>query len=273
MATRADGGDETRAASVQTLLDSPVRREIVDLLANLPPESGDGGALPGLTASELAAKLGLHVTTIRFHLDRLVAGGLVSSVLRAGQVGRPRKVYRFRPRTTAATGSGQAYRALAELLAESWGSGGAAESVSPEQAGERWVLRHADLLQGDVLPAGTPGAWIGKVGRTVDLLSRWGYTPELRTSDDGRTAELTLLDCPFLPLAETNTDVVCGVHRGLLRGAMKAVGEPDTEVSLHPFVGPGRCLATLTRPHLPHPAELHPAEPDPPSNLDEESTP
>ncbi len=272
MATRADGGDESRAASAQTVLDSPARREIVDLLANLPPESGDGGALPGLTASELAAKLGLHVTTIRFHLDRLVASGLVSSVLRAGRVGRPRKVFRFRPRTPAATGSGQAYRALAELLAESWGSGGA-EAVSPEQAGERWVLRHADQLRGDDPPATTPGAWIGKVGRTVDLLSRWGYTPELRTTDDGRIAELTLLDCPFLPLAETNTDVVCGVHRGLLRGAMKAVGEPETEVSLHPFVGPGRCLATLTRSPLPHPAEPHPPEPEPPSNLDEESTP
>lgn len=272
MATPVDAGDKSRAASMQTLLGSPVRREIVDLLANLPADPVNGEALAGYTASELAAELGLHVTTIRFHLDRLVAGDLVDSEFRTGQVGRPRKVYRFRPRHVASAGSDEAYRALAELLAESWSSGGAAEAVSPEQAGERWVLRHADLLRGDATPATTPGAWIGKVGRTVDLLGRWGYTPELRTSDDGRIAELTLLDCPFLPLAETNTDVVCGVHRGLLRGAMKAVGEPDTEVSLHPFVGPGRCLATLTR-TLPNQAEPHPPEPEPPSNLDEESTP
>ena len=84
-----------------------------------------------------------------------------------------------------------------------------------------------------------PGAWLGKVGRTVDLLGRWGYTPELRTTDEGRTAELTLVDCPFLALAQTKPEVVCGVHRGLLRGAMDAVGEADTEVTLRPFVGAG----------------------------------
>jgi predicted ArsR family transcriptional regulator len=98
----------------------------------------------------------------------------------------------------------------------------------------------------DLEAAKTPGRWLGKVGRTVDMLGRWGYTPELRTLDQGRTVELTLVDCPFLALAQTKPELVCGVHRGLLRGAMDAVGEGDTEVALRPFVGPGRCLATIT---------------------------
>ena len=268
MATPETGGRESRGASAQALLDSPVRREIVDLLANLPPDVGEGGVLAGLTASELAEELGLHVTTIRFHLDRLVAGDLVDSELRTGQVGRPRKVYRFRPRNLPGMGVDSAYRALAELLAESWGAGEPGERVSPEQAGARWALRHATPGRGDEPSARTPGAWIGKVGATVDLLGRWGYTPELRTTDDGRTAELTILDCPFLQLAQSNTDVVCGVHRGLLRGAMEAVGEPNTRVVLRPFVGPGRCLATLTRTLMPDRGD-----PDNESEPDEESTP
>jgi predicted ArsR family transcriptional regulator len=112
------------------------------------------------------------------------------------------------------------------------------------------------------VPADSAGAWLGKVGRTVDLLGRWGYTPELRTTHQGRTAELTLLDCPFLALAETTPEVVCGVHQGLLHGAMEAVGEPNTEVALRPFVGPGRCLATLTTRAVFSRPSPHPTQPE-----------
>ena len=68
------------------LLASPVRRRLVDALAN-----ADGGATtPGLTAAELGSQVGLHVTTVRFHLDQLVAAGLVeSAVRREGGAGRP----------------------------------------------------------------------------------------------------------------------------------------------------------------------------------------
>lgn len=269
MATLAPIGGESRGVSMYALLDSPVRREIVDLLANPPAAELEEGAWLGLTTAELAQELGLHVTTIRFHLDRLVTGGLVESEFRTGRVGRPRKVYRFRPRDLgigSTARADQAHRALAELLTEAWSAGRLGEPLSPEEAGERWVRHHADVGHSAEPPARTPGAWIGKVGRTVDLLSRWGYRPDLRTTEDGRSAEFTLVDCPFLALAETNTDVVCGVHRGLLKGAMDAVGEPDTEVSLHPFVGPGRCLATVTRTHLPDPD-------DPGTKPDEETAP
>ena len=69
------------------LLASPVRRKIVDALA-----LADGDAdTPGFTAAELGAEVGLHVTTVRFHLDQLVAAGLVeSAVRREGGAGRPR---------------------------------------------------------------------------------------------------------------------------------------------------------------------------------------
>lgn len=233
-----DGGD--------ILLDSPVRREIVDLLANLPTIPDDGGHLPALTAADLAHHIGLHVTTVRFHLDLLVQGGLLESEFRSGRVGRPRKVYRFKPGSLTPASPTEAYQALAELLAESWNASEDGRPLSPEQAGRRWAQTHAEREPGDEVPAGSPGAWLGKVGRTVDMLGRWGYTPELRTTDQGRTAELTLVDCPFLALAQTNPEVVCGVHQGLLRGAMDAIGEADTEVGLRPFVGPGRCLATIT---------------------------
>jgi predicted ArsR family transcriptional regulator len=238
-------GQQVPADPVATLLESPVRREIVDRLANLPTTVDQEGWLPGLTAAELAEQLGLHVTTVRFHLDQLVAGRLLDSEFRAGRVGRPRKVYRFKPGSLTPASTGAAYQALAELLAESWDVTENGVPLTPEQAGQKWAVTHAEAA-GDVAPATSAGAWLGKVGRTVDMLGRWGYTPELRTTDEGRTAELTLVDCPFLALAQSKPELVCGVHRGLLRGAMDAVGESDTEVTLRPFVGPGRCLATIT---------------------------
>jgi predicted ArsR family transcriptional regulator len=79
----------------------------------------------------------------------------------------------------------------------------------------------------------------------LDRLQGWGYQPVVRTEDGGRTAELTLVDCPFLELAQDNPGVVCGVHRGLLRGTLESLGEDDTEVSLRPFVEPRVCLARV----------------------------
>ena len=241
-------------------LDSPVRRHIVDLLANLPADPDPAAEPPGRTAAEIAAEIGLHVTTARFHLDLLVQHELLEAVFRRGGVGRPRKVYRLRRRAVPADAnrSEEALQALTGLLAETWRAGGD-DPLTAEQAGERWALEHAPELDDPARrTASSPGAWPGKVGRTVDLLHRWGYTPEVRTTDGGRTAELTLVDCPVLSLATAHPDGVCGIHRGVLRGALRAVGEEETEVGLHPFVGPTTCRARITT-HAPFEAPHGPA--------------
>ena len=235
----------THRDSAHALLDSPVRRQIVDLLANLPAPVD--GPPTGLSARELADRLDLHVTTVRFHLDQLVRAHVLQAEFRAGRVGRPRKIYRFRPGALAGPTTQHAFQALTEVLTESWPTGPDEPGLEPEEAGRRWALRHADTRYYRDLPADSPGAWIGRVGGTVDLLAQWGYSPELRTTDGGRTVELTLVDCPFLSAATSRPDVVCAVHRGLLRGAMEAVGEPDVDVTLHPFVGPRTCVAHLYR--------------------------
>ena len=62
----------------------------------------------------------------------------------------------------------------------------------------------------------------------IDVLQEWGYTPELRTSEGGRVAEVTLAHCPFLELARANPAVVCGIHRGLIAGSLAQLGETAT---------------------------------------------
>jgi predicted ArsR family transcriptional regulator len=229
-----------------SLLDSPVRRQIVDLLSEPDPSLDGPGGSRGRTAAEVAARLGLHTTTARFHLDQLEGGGLVESWFLRGGIGRPRKLYRLPTRTlpTLADATGP-LKALTALLAESLTASEEGERLTPEEAGRRWAVRRGATGEQPRPQAHTPGTWLGKVGETLDRLHGWGYLPEVRTEEGGRTAELTLVDCPFLELARDNPGVVCGVHRGLLRGTLESLGEKETEVSLRPFVEPRVCLARV----------------------------
>jgi predicted ArsR family transcriptional regulator len=238
------------------LLVSPVRRRIVDTLTGLPVFSGDQttNRATGLTAGEVGERLGLHVTSARFHLEQLVDAGVLSATFHRHGTGRPQKRYAAVPDRAPAQRD-DAYRMLAELLTEALAQpdGGA---LSPEAAGARWAQAHVGRLSGsegaELPQARTPGEWLAKVGRLLDLLESWGYEPTVRTTDHGRTAEVALARCPFLTLAQTHTEVVCAAHAGLIRGALHVFGEPEAEVQIEPFALPGVCLARLTSRVVPH---------------------
>lgn len=227
------------------LLRSAVRRDIVDTLANLEPAVREDG----LTAKELGELVGLHTTTVRFHLDQLVGAGILTShFVRSSGAGRPSKRYAVAPGELEPTEDAEGYKVLAGLLAEMFVRSDGAP-MTPEEAGAAWAHTHAPSLlhhSPSSEPARSPGVWLSKVGLMIDVLREWGYTPNLRTDSSGRTAEVTLESCPFLSLARTNPEVVCGVHRGLMRGTLEVFGETETELSLEPFVEPHRCLAHVT---------------------------
>ena len=240
------------------LLMSPARRRVMDLLvaqANSARDEDPDGRRRGMTASELAEELDLHVTTVRFHLDQLLSSGLLTAETQRGQgAGRPSKVYIVNPGSLADLQVldhrvGRAFEKLAGLLARNW-IGPDGKVLSAEEAGRRWSLEHTETFPEDVEPARTPGQWLNKIGRMVDTLAEWGYTAEISTSHGGRHASIRLHDCPFLDMARDRPDVVCAVHRGLIDGAMAAVGERPT-VSLEPFVSSRECLAHVTRQPFP----------------------
>lgn len=218
------------------VMTSSTRRAVLELLRQADPD-------PGVGASDVAAALGLHVTTARFHLERMVTAGVVTTAQRRGSVGRPRKVYLADP-DPASLATPEALQAFTTLLTGAWSAAADGAPIDPEQAGRRWVEERSDAVTPP--SAGSPGAWLGKVGMAVDLLEEWGYQPELRTAAGGRTVELTLSACPFLSMARAHPDVVCGIHRGLIRGTMAAVGEAGATVDLEPFVTERSCVARLT---------------------------
>jgi predicted ArsR family transcriptional regulator len=78
------------------------------------------------------------------------------------------------------------------------------------------------------------------VGEVVQLLDGQGFEPEAR----GR--EIHMHRCPFHALAEAQPEVVCAVHKGLMSGALSALGS-DLEVEgLDVFVRPDLCVARLS---------------------------
>jgi predicted ArsR family transcriptional regulator len=238
---RPVGPEQLDAAdSGAVLLASPARRAILQELQRFAEDKDDPVGAGGMTAARLADEICLHVTTVRFHLDQLELAGLVlSHFTTAFGVGRPRKVYVAAPRTPDPASSASHLKLLAGLLTKSFSA-----DLSPSEAGEQWAREHVTLR--DDGPATTPGGWLTKLGRLIDVLQKWGYTPNLTTTDGGRACRIDLVDCPFRDLARANPDVVCGIHRGLLSGVLDQLGEDQVEVSLQPFVGPSLCHAFVS---------------------------
>lgn len=237
-----------------SLLASAVRRRIVEHLAGLRRVAADGEPTRevGLTAAELGEVLELHSTTVRFHLDQLVRAGMVATQsVPTGGAGRPAKRYAV---VDAELTSGRdvegPYQVLATLLAETMVAR-REERMTPEEAGMAWVRRRLGTdapEEGPApSPAGTTGEWLGKVGGVVDLLREWGYQPDLTLEGSEEDVTLTLRNCPFISLAHTHPSVVCGVHRGLLQGAVEAAGESQAQVTLRPFVTDDTCHAVVLR--------------------------
>lgn len=210
-------------ASGSTVWRSSARRRVLSVVESAPRS--------GLTAQEVATELGLHVSTARHHLDALVeADVLAASSERSGTVGRPKRRYHAPDTVQDATADG--VRALAAVLTRLVATRG---ELSPVEAGRRWA--HANLQPGQ--------PWLAEVSETLAL---WGYS-HVVTQVDGDTASMSLHYCPFRDLARDAPEVVCGVHAGLLRGAMEVAGVTAPEVLLEPFVEPDVCSATLTARH------------------------
>ena len=165
-------------------------------------------AAAGVTAAELGSRLGLHVTTVRFHLDRLAADGLVAGrAVSSGARGRPRLVYQAVRVPDARAGM------LAALADAAAGDGPAAERA--QRAGERWA-------------EGLDVKGLDPVAALAAVFTELGFAPV--PSEGG----LALRACPFLDDARHHPEVVCGVHHGLAAGIARRAG---ASVELRPFQG------------------------------------
>ena len=189
-----------------------------------------------LGVRDLADALGLHPNSVREQLEPLVAAGLVTRST-AKSRGRGRPALRYAADLVIADDEAAPYRELARVLAEELASRPDATERAID-AGERWGREAAVTDE--------PGSVDehDALARLIRLLDDNGFAPEPERG--GRT--IALHRCPFGPLARERPDIVCGVHLGLMRGALRDLGAPLDGARLEPFVAPNLCLAHVGAP-------------------------
>jgi len=192
-----------------------------------------------LNVNDVAGRVSLHPNTVRFHLDALVASGLVDSEAEERDLpGRPRTLYSAK--ADSASAGRRSYRLLAEILASSM----AAQTSQPREAainaGQEW---------GRYLGEGpSPFKRVDAdeaTQRLVSALEDIGFDPEAVTK--GRRRRVLLHRCPFREVAKEYPEVVCAIHLGLMNGLLAELDAPLEVDRLDPFVEPALCVASLSR--------------------------
>jgi predicted ArsR family transcriptional regulator len=203
-----------------------------------------------------------HPNTIREHLDSLIYDRLVmrthADVQRRG---RPAWLYSAAPDAGSEPGSRE-YAALASALAGQIARTSRHPHEDAIEAGRLWgrelVLQSrtttdqsSETATNETVPRKSAAPHSASASsdvvarrEVIDLLDELGFAP----SADARARVVKLHRCPLLEAAHQQPEVVCGVHLGIVRGALGEFGnDPErTEgTALQPFSEPGACRLDL----------------------------
>lgn len=184
---------------------------------------------------EAATALDLATHKAKFHLDRLVDDGLLSTEFRrlSGRTGpgagRPSKLYRRAETAFDVSLPPRRYDLVGAILAA---------GVERTAAGENLDAALADTARAEGLALGS-GAATGTADlhRVAEVLASQGYEPRV---DD---AAVVLANCPFDDLAQRHTDLVCGLNVAFVQGVTDGVGCAGARALLEPDAG--RCCVTV----------------------------
>jgi predicted ArsR family transcriptional regulator len=206
--------------SVHRALAEPSRARLLELLE---------GADEPLATDQLAALASLHPNTVRAHLALLEDAGLVRSVtLGGGTPGRPRRMYSVVPRFVP-----EEHELLASALAASLEQVPDAARLARE-SGRKWGRFLVDRL-----PPDAPRSEEACVAQVEQLLARRGFSPRVV---DGT---IEMATCPFRELADRHPGIVCGLHAGIVEGALEELGAPVAVDGLERRSPPAPCVARL----------------------------
>lgn len=194
------------------------------------------------TIVDLAAELGVHANTVRFHLDSLATAGRVERIVgvKVGR-GRPPTKYRAMPGMDPAGPTN--YQLLATVLTSQFATSSPNPARDAQSLGQAWSETLFSLPARRANGARSPSrSRVGDIRRVTDKLDELGFAPE---RVEARSTEIRLRHCPFLDLVPANADVVCSLHLGLMQGAFQALNSSVTVAGLDAFVEPDLCVARL----------------------------
>lgn len=228
-----------QAAGIGALAD-PVRRSLYRYVVAQADAVG---------REEAAAAAGVPVHAAKFHLDRLVADGLLETEFRrlSGRTGpgagRPSKLYRRSSQELSISLPERRYDLAGEILAaaiersmrESVPIADAVRSAAAER-GRRIAVAQAPATSADDPASGDDAETPAGLEGVARVLARHGYEPRL--SGDG---QIRLANCPFDRLAGEHRDLVCGMNLALVEAVVAGLGAAgldtaglDTELAPEP---------------------------------------
>ena len=216
-----------------SMLEEPNRRRLYDLVASSHELVGRDDA---------AAALGISRELVAFHLDRLVAAGLLETEYRrlSGRTGpgagRPAKLYRRANCDVTISLPPRQYGLAADLMAtalDRLGEGSAADAVTAV-ARERGMAVGAEARRG----AGPRPGRRRLLSALLDVLRGSGYEPAIET----RTGAVSLRNCPYDALVSDHRDLTCGMNLAWAKGVLDGLGLP---VSAELAPEPGRCCVVF----------------------------
>jgi predicted ArsR family transcriptional regulator len=192
-----------------------------------------------VSREDAAAGVGVPHHVAKFHLDRLAVDGLLDVEYRRPPgrsgpgAGRPTKLYRRGARAIAVSLPERRYELAGQVMAEALTMAarddrpvGDTIRVAARAAGERL----ADTAEPD--PAVSPQQTVS------DVLARYGYEP--RATDEG----VVLANCPFHHLAQSYTELVCGMNLDLIDGILDRLCPGRLQARLDP--GPNHCCVAIS---------------------------
>ncbi|SEU40662.1 helix-turn-helix transcriptional regulator [Nonomuraea wenchangensis] len=220
-----NGAWQARVSAIAAL-DEPTRRRLYEFVVRQPAPVSRDQAADAVQAPR---------NTVSFHLDKLVAEGLLEAVYqrRTGRsgpgAGRPSKLYRRAPGQIAVSLPDRHYEMAAHLLAD------ALQEAQTSGEPPRDVLDRRARELGHDLGRDAPGR--GTRTGLVQALEALGYEP--RATGD----TITLINCPFHSLARQHTAMVCGMNLCLLTGLLEGLAATDVTARLEP--APEHCCVRL----------------------------
>lgn len=196
-----------------------------------------------VTKDEAAAALGVARSVAAFHLERLVADGLLVAEYRrlTGRqgpgAGRPAKLYRRAEGEVSVSLPARQYDLAAEMLA-----GAVEEAVQKGVPVAKALARTAterghDLGERAREHAGKRPSRGALLNAALGALNEQGYEPK----QDGK--EIVLGNCPFHALVDEHVELVCGMNHDLLCGMAEAIGDDVVTARMAP--SEGNCCVRL----------------------------
>ncbi len=165
-----------------------------------------------LSTAEIASTLGLHVNTVRPHLERMRDVGLLDVAVEARRgVGRPQHLYSLSPSSPSLGLEPPAFPLLAALLACVSELAGARRDDALE------VGREQGLVEGR-----RRTGRLDCVSALVEWQAEQGFDPERVDGEEECTVAFG--HCPYGELARQHSELICALHSGLIEGLVEAVG-------------------------------------------------